>query len=99
MDKINKIKKSQVFYNTEKGFFFAYGGKQGYYICVSKKYLIRSVTSVKNGKKIESVRFKDYVLKGSGANTSMVPLKIYVDDYLYNVKMNIRLSKGSVLLN
>ena len=99
IDKLNKIKKSPIFYNTEKGFFFAYGGKQGYYICVSKKYLIRSVTSVKNGKEIESVRFKDYVLKGSGANTSMVPLKIYVDDYLYNVKMNIRLSKGSVLLN
>ena len=118
MDKLNKIKKASVFYNTDKGFFFAYGGKcetggkkaadmsknadcgfSGYYICVSKKYLIRSVTSVKNGKKIESVRFKDYVLKGSGANTSMVPLKIYVDDYLYNVKMNIRLSKGSMLLN
>ena len=77
MDKLNKIKKASVFYNTDKGFFFAYGGKcetggkkaadmsknadcgfSGYYICVSKKYLIRSVTSVKNGKKIESVRFK-----------------------------------------
>jgi hypothetical protein len=118
IDKLNKIKKAPVFYNTEKGFFFAYGGKcegadmkaqaahkasncgfSGYYINVSKKYLIRSVTSVKNGKKIESARFKDYVLKGSGANKSMVPLKIYVDDYLYNVKMNIRLSKGSKLLN
>ena len=99
MDKLNKIKKAPVFYNTDKGFFFAYGGKRSYYICVSKKYLIRSVTSVKNGKKIESVRFKDYVLKGSGANKSMVPLKIYVDDYLYNVKMNINLSKGSMLLN
>ena len=54
---------------------------------------------MKKGKKIESVRFKDYVLKGSGANKSMVPLKIYVDDYLYNVKMNIKLSKGSILLN
>ncbi|MGC8553986.1 MAG: hypothetical protein ACP5NA_00620 [Candidatus Acidulodesulfobacterium sp.] len=98
IDKLNKIKKAAVFYNTVKGFFFAYRGKCSYYICVSKKYLIRSVTSVKNGKKIESVRFKDYVLKGSGANKSMVPLKIYVDDYLYNVKMNIRLSKGSKLI-
>ena len=98
MDKLNKIKKASVFYNTDKGFFFAYDGKCSYYICVSKKYLIRSVTLVKSGKKIESVRFKDYVLKGSGANKSMVPLKIYVDDYLYNVKMNIKLSKGSILL-
>ena len=117
MDKLNKIKKASIFYNTGKGFFFANGGKcegtgikaqashkdsdcgfSGYYINVSRKYLIRSITSVKNGKKIEFVRFKDYVLKGSGANKSMVPLKIYVDDYLYNVKMNIRLSKGSKLL-
>ena len=117
MDKLNKIKKASIFYNTDKGFFFANGGKcegtgikaqashkdsgcgfSGYYINVSRKYLIRSITSVKNGKKIEFVRFKDYVLKGSGANKSMAPLKIYVDDYLYNVKMNIRLSKGSKLL-
>ncbi len=73
-------------------------GFSGYYISVARNYLIRSITSVGNGKMLEIVRFKDYVLKGAFGRRSMVPLKIYVDDYLYNVKINIALSKGSRLI-
>ena len=100
MDSLDKIKKADLFYNTKKGFFFDYRPlsdktADGYYICVGKNYLIRKITAVAHKKTTEIIRFKDYILKGG----SMVPLKIYVDDYLYNVKMNIRLSKGSMLLN
>jgi hypothetical protein len=99
MDSLDKIKKAGLFYNTAKGFFFGYRPlsdktADSYYICVGKDYLIRKITAVKNKKINETVRFKDYILKDG----SMVPLKIYVDDYLYNVKIKIALSKGSKII-
>jgi hypothetical protein len=103
-DSLDKIKKAGLFYNTNKGFFFGYrqpSNKQlsdktadSYYICVGKDYLIRKITAVKHKKITETVRFKGYILKGG----SMVPLKIYVDDYLYNVKIKVALSKGSKII-
>ena len=98
-DSLDKIKKAGLFYNTNKGFFFGYRPlsdktADGYYICVGKDYLIRKITAVKHKKITETVRFKDYILKGG----SMVPLKIYVDDYLYNVKIKVALSKGSKII-
>ena len=96
MDSLEKIKKAGLFYNTRKGFFFGYRPVSDktadiYYICIGKKYLISKITMVKHKKITEIIRFKDYILKGG----SMVPLKIYVDDYLYNVKIKVALSKGS----
>lgn len=100
MDNLEMIKNSAVFYDTYKGFFFDYApggvisrrGGGEYYICVSRNFLIDKISAVQNGRITETARFKNYVKKGG----SMVPLKIYVDDYLYNVKINITLSKGSV---
>jgi hypothetical protein len=96
MNSLTKIKKANQFYNTSNGFFFRYGSNSGspYYISVSRNYLIRKITAVKNKKILEAVRFKDYVHKGG----SMVPLKIYVDDYLYNVKIKVGLSSGSKII-
>jgi hypothetical protein len=101
---LEKIKKADMFYNTDKGFFFGYRPPQSgktadktaddYYICVGRNYLIRKITAVTHKKITETVRFKDYILKGG----SMVPLKIYVDDYLYNVKIKVALSKGSKII-
>ncbi len=98
-DSLDKIKKAGLFYNTNKGFFFGYRPlsdktADSYYICVGKDYLIRKITAVKHKKITETVRFKGYILKGG----SMVPLKIYVDDYLYNVKIKVALSKGSKII-
>ncbi|MHB1601745.1 MAG: hypothetical protein ACYCUT_09250 [bacterium] len=99
MNSLEKIKKAGIFYNTSKGFFFGYRPisdktADAYYICVGKNYLIRKISAVANKKITETVRFKDYILKGG----SMVPLKIYVDDYLYNVKIKVALSKGSKII-
>ncbi len=99
MDSLDKIKKADLFYNTNRGFFFDYRPlsdktADSYYICVGKNYLIRKITAVAHKKTTETVRFKDYMLKGG----SMVPLKIYVDDYLYNVKIKVVLSKGSKII-
>ena len=99
MDSLDKIKKADLFYNTNRGFFFDYRPlsdktADGYYICVGKNYLIRKITAVAHKKTTEIIRFKDYILKGG----SMVPLKIYVDDYLYNVKIKVVLSKGSKII-
>ena len=98
-DSLDKIKKAGLFYNTNNGFFFGYRPlsdktADNYYIYVGKDYLIRKITAVKHKKITETVRFKDYILKGG----SMVPLKIYVDDYLYNVKIKVALSKGSKII-
>ena len=98
-DSLDKIKKAGLFYNTNNGFFFGYRPlsdktADNYYIYVGKDYLIRKITAVKHKKITETVRFKGYILKGG----SMVPLKIYVDDYLYNVKIKVALSKGSKII-
>ncbi len=99
MNNLEKIKKAGLFYNTSKGFFFGYRPHLGkaadeYYIYVSKNYLIRKITEVTHRKITEIIRFKDYVLKGG----SMVPLKMHIDDYLYNVKIKVALSKGSKII-
>ncbi|MHB1698019.1 MAG: hypothetical protein ACYCSQ_07975 [bacterium] len=98
LNSLGKIKKAGLFYNTYRGFFFNYRNKNkkglNYYICVNKKYLIDKITAVRHKKINEIVYFKDYILKGG----SMVPLKINVDDYLYNVKIKVALSKGSKII-
>lgn len=98
LNSLSKIKKAGLFYNTKRGFFFNYSNKnkkgESYYICVNKKYLIDKITAVKDKKIYETVYFKDYISKGD----SMVPLKIYVNDYIYNVKIKVVLSKGSKLI-
>jgi hypothetical protein len=40
---------------------------------------------------LETIYFKHYIPKGG----VMIPLKIVVDDYLYNVKIKVAVSKGS----
>ncbi|MHB8232321.1 MAG: hypothetical protein ACYDDB_05410 [bacterium] len=98
LNSLDKIKKAGLFYNTREGFFFDYRNKnkkrESYYIYVNKKYLIDKITAVRHKKITEIAYFKDYILKGG----SMVPLKIYVDDYLYNVKIKVALSKGSKII-
>ncbi len=98
LNNLDKIKKAGIFYNTDAGFFFKYRNKikkaGGYYIYVNKNYLIDKITAVKHGKITEIIYFKNYILKEG----SRVPLKIYVDDYLYNVKIKVALSKGSGLI-
>ena len=98
LNSLDKIKKAGLFYNTDRGFFFNYRNKnkkgESYYICVNKKYLIDKITAVRHKKINEIAYFKDYIAKGG----SMVPLKIYVDDYLYNVKIKVALSKGSKII-
>lgn len=94
LNSIVKIKKSNVFYNTPDGFFFEYREKSdNYYIYVNSKYLIDKITVVrlKNNKMLESVVFKDYISKGG----VKVPLKINIEDYLYNVKIKVMVSKGA----
>lgn len=98
VDSLSLIKKSTVFYDTESGFFFDVPPSKDkgpeYYICVGKDFLVKKITVVKNGRVEEKAVYGNYVKKGS----SMFPLKISVDDYLYNVKIKVRLSKGSVPL-
>ena len=98
MDDLHKIKKASLFYNTGNGFFFEYRrrGKNAadYYIYVTRTYLVHKITEVEHKKITGLIRFKDYVSKGG----SKVPLKIYVDDYLYNVKIKVALSKGSKVI-
>ncbi len=100
LDSLDKIRKADVFYNTYGGFFFEYHSRDNnekdntYYIYVSKNYLINRITIARHEKMIETVYFKNYILKDG----SMVPLKIYVDDYLYNVKIKVGISKGSVII-
>ncbi|MDA8052675.1 MAG: hypothetical protein M0012_00795 [Deltaproteobacteria bacterium] len=99
LNSLYKIKNSDVFYNTDSGFFFEYhkkhGGRHGhhnsYYIYVNRKYLIEKITVVKHKKMLETIYFKHYIPKGG----VRVPLKIVVDDYLYNVKIKVAVSKGS----
>lgn len=92
LNSLYKIKNSDVFYNTGSGFFFEYHKKSdNYYIYVNRKYLIEKITVVKHKKMLETIYFKHYVSKGG----IKIPLKINVDDYLYNVKIKVAVSKGS----
>ncbi len=96
LNSLHKIKNSYVFYNTGSGFFFEYHKKSNgyynnYYIYVNKKYLIKKITIVKHKKMLETIYFKDYIPKDG----VKIPLKINVDDYLYNVKIKVAVSKGS----
>ncbi|MCL4321915.1 MAG: hypothetical protein M0016_06460 [Deltaproteobacteria bacterium] len=99
LNSLYKIKNSDVFYNTGSGFFFEYhkkgsgrhGHNNAYYIYVDRKYLIKKITVVKHKKMLETIYFKDYIPKGG----VRIPLKIVVDDYLYNVKIKVAVSKGS----
>jgi hypothetical protein len=137
LDNTDKINKSDIFYNTENGYFFEYkqaengdayavkdpvfnadvpqasningiykthaekrsaalkGAKQKYYyIYVNNHFLINKIAAIRNKKFIETITFSRYIKK-SGI---YLPLKINIDDYLYNVKMTIKLSKGSKLI-
>ncbi len=90
LDSLSKIKKSGVFYRTDKGYFFEYKRKSlAYYIYVGGDYLIRKVERVKNGRLESYINFSDYITKEG----NKIPLKISVDDYLYNVKIKIAISK------
>ncbi len=94
LNSLVKIKKSDIFYDTPVGFFFEYCKKlYNYYIYVDSEYLINkiAVVQIKNGKMLEYIVFKDYILKGG----VKIPLKINIEDYLYNVKIKIVVSKGS----
>jgi hypothetical protein len=136
LENTEKINKSDIFYNTENGYFFEYkhadngggytvkntvfngnnpqasdmngihkthaektaaaiaGTKQKYYyIYVNNNFLINKIAAIRNKKFIETITFSRYITK-SGI---YLPLKIDIDDYLYNVKMIIKLSKGSKL--
>jgi len=95
LDNTEKINKSDIFYNTENGYFFEYKPKQKYYyyIYVNNNFLINKIAAIRNKKFIETITFSRYIKK-SGI---YLPLKINIDDYLYNVKMIIKLSKGSKL--
>lgn len=93
IDSLDKIEYSKVFYNTAGGFFFEYRKANGsyYYICVGKKYLIKKITIVRRKRIIEVVHFNDYILK----NKIQIPLRIDVNDYLYNISMKLSISRGS----
>ncbi len=136
LENTDKINKSDIFYNTENGYFFEYkradngsgyavkntvfngnspqtsnmnaihktesentaaafaGTKQKYYyIYVNNNFLINKIAAIRNKKFIETIAFSRYIKK----NGIYLPLKIDIDDYLYNVKMIIKLSKGSKL--
>jgi hypothetical protein len=64
-----------------------------YYMYVNSKFLVYKIAYIKNKKFIEAIKFSKYIKK-SGI---YLPLKISIDDYLYNVKIIIKLSKGSKL--
>ncbi len=94
MDSIYKLKRADIFYDTEYGYFFEYNGKNyDYYISVNSLYLVDNIIMVKNGRKFDVVRFKKYIKK----NGVFIPLKISVDDYLYNVKISMRISEKSAV--
>ncbi len=100
LEDTDKINKSDIFYNTESGYFFEYKPanilqtkEKYYYIYVNSKFFIYKISYIKNKKFIETIKFSKYIKK-SGI---YLPLKISIDDYVYNVKIIIRLSKGSKL--
>lgn len=92
LNSLKKIKNSTVFYNTANGYFFdRISPAVDYYISVNKRFFIDRITEVKDSKIIESAMFKDFILNSKG----VFPSKIFVDDYLYNVKIELSLSKKS----
>ncbi|MCL4542369.1 MAG: hypothetical protein M1458_01315 [Deltaproteobacteria bacterium] len=100
LDNLHKIKNSDIFYDTADGFFFEYHKRSGgyynnYYIYVDTKYLIKKIVAVRNKKMLEAIYFKNYISKDG----IEVPLKINVDDYLYNVKIKVAVSKGSKIFH
>ncbi|MCL4546262.1 MAG: hypothetical protein M1576_00780 [Deltaproteobacteria bacterium] len=64
-----------------------------YYMYINSKFLVYKIAYIKNKKFIEIIKFSKYIKK-SGI---YLPLKISIDDYVYNVKIIIKLSKGSKL--
>lgn len=90
IDSAGKVSNAGVFYNTYAGYFFEFNGKPfDYYIFVNRDFLIDRLVKVKNARKIETATFSGYRNIGG----TWVPLKISVDDYLYNVKIEVNISK------
>ncbi|MHB1646197.1 MAG: hypothetical protein EVG15_07915 [Candidatus Acididesulfobacter diazotrophicus] len=86
-DGINKINKNKIKSNISKI------KKKYYYMYVNSKFLVYKIAYIKNKKFIEIIKFSKFIKK-SGI---YLPLKISIDDYVYNVKIIIKLSKGSKL--
>ncbi|MHB1664501.1 MAG: hypothetical protein ACYCT7_04465 [bacterium] len=86
-DSINKINKNKIKSNISQT------KEKYYYMYVNSKFLVYKIAYIKNKKFIETIKFSKYIKK-SGI---YLPLKISIDDYVYNVKIIIKLSKGSKL--